>query len=40
MQRAKARGDNEVVLTEEPDTSYWMRLKSLLLRPFVPESLL
>jgi putative cardiolipin synthase len=33
-------GDNEVVLTEEPDTSYWMRLKSLLLRPFVPESLL
>jgi putative cardiolipin synthase len=33
-------GDKEVVLTEEPDTSYWMRLKSLLLRPFVPESLL
>ena len=33
-------GDDEVVLTEEPDTSYWVRLKSLLLRPFVPESLL
>ena len=30
----------EMVLTEEPDSSYWLRLKSLLLRPFVPESLL
>jgi cardiolipin synthase C len=32
--------DKEVVLTEEPDSTVWLRLKSFLLRPFVPESLL
>ena len=30
----------EMVLTEEPDSTLWLRLKSMLLRPFVPESLL
>ena len=30
----------EQLLTEEPDTSLWMRIKLMLLRPFVPESLL
>jgi putative cardiolipin synthase len=30
----------EVVLDEEPDSSTWLRFKSMLLRPFVPESLL
>ena len=30
----------EMVLTEEPDSTVWLRLKSFLLRPFVPESLL
>ena len=33
-------GDKEVVLTEEPDSSFWQRLKLRLLRPFVPEALL
>ena len=33
-------GDKEVVLTEEPDSTLWLRVKSMLLRPFVPESLL
>jgi putative cardiolipin synthase len=33
-------GDREVVLSEEPDSTFWLRLKWLLLRPFVPESLL
>ena len=32
--------EKETVLTEEPDTSWWLRLKLILLRPFVPESLL
>ena len=32
--------DQEVVLTEEPDSSFWLRMKLRLLRPFVPESLL
>ena len=32
--------DQEVVLTEEPDSSFWQRLKLMLLRPLVPESLL
>ena len=32
--------DKEVVLTEEPDSSFWQRLKLMLLRPLVPESLL
>ena len=30
----------EVVLTEEPDSSFWQRLKLMLLRPLVPHSLL
>jgi putative cardiolipin synthase len=33
-------GEQEVVLTNEPDTTLWLRLKPLLLRPFVPEALL
>jgi cardiolipin synthase C len=32
--------DREVVLSEEPDSTFWQRLKLKLLRPFVPESLL
>ncbi len=32
--------EQEVVLTEEPDSTAWLRLKLKLLRPFVPESLL
>jgi cardiolipin synthase C len=32
--------DSVVVLTEEPDSSMWQRVKLWLLRPFVPESLL
>jgi putative cardiolipin synthase len=32
--------EKEVVLTEEPDSNFWLRLKLRLLRPFVPESLL
>ena len=32
--------NKEVVLTEEPDSSPWQRIKLWLLRPFVPESLL
>ncbi len=32
--------DREVVLTEEPDSTFWLRMKLRLLRPFVPESLL
>ncbi|HTP73563.1 MAG TPA: phospholipase D family protein [Burkholderiaceae bacterium] len=32
--------DKDVVLTEEPDSSAWLRFKSMLLKPFVPESLL
>lgn len=30
----------DVVLTEEPDSTFWVRVKLRLLRPFVPESLL
>ena len=30
----------EVVLTEEPDSSFWQRVKMMLLRPLVPQSLL
>ena len=29
--------DKEVLLTTEPDTSLWLRLKAWLLSPFVPE---
>jgi len=32
--------DQEVILSEEPDSSLWQRVKSMLLKPFVPESLL
>jgi len=32
--------DKELVLTEEPDSSLWQRIKLRLLGPFVPESLL
>ncbi len=32
--------DTEMLLTEEPDSSLWQRIKLMLLRPFVPESLL
>ncbi len=32
--------DKEMVLTEEPDSSFWLRLKLRLLSPFVPQSLL
>ena len=32
--------DKEMVLTEEPDSSLWLRLKLRLLSPFVPQSLL
>lgn len=31
-------GDQEMVLTEEPDSSFLQRFKLMLLRPFVPES--
>ncbi len=33
-------GENEIVLNDEPDATWWLRLKPWLLRPFVPESLL
>jgi hypothetical protein len=29
--------DGEVVLSEEPDVTPWMRLQNMLLAPFVPE---
>lgn len=32
--------EKEIVLTVEPETSFWSRLKLLLLTPFVPESFL
>ncbi|HSB99108.1 MAG TPA: phospholipase D-like domain-containing protein, partial [Burkholderiaceae bacterium] len=32
--------NREMVLSEEPDSSAWLRFKSMLLKPFVPESLL
>ena len=32
--------DVETMLTEEPDSTAWLRFKLKLLRPFVPESLL
>jgi putative cardiolipin synthase len=32
--------DKENVLDEEPDSSMWQRFKAMLLKPFVPESLL
>ena len=33
-------GDQETVITDEPDSTVWLRMKSWLLKPFVPESLL
>jgi putative cardiolipin synthase len=32
--------DNERVLTEEPETTLWLRLHNMLVSPFVPEQLL
>ena len=32
--------DQEMVILDEPDSTFWLRLKSYLLLPFVPESLL
>jgi putative cardiolipin synthase len=32
--------EQEMVITEEPDSTFWLRVKSYLLLPFVPESLL
>ena len=32
--------DQETVLVDEPDSTFWLRMKSYLLKPFVPESLL
>jgi cardiolipin synthase C len=32
--------DEEMVITEEPDSTAWLRIKTFLLRPLVPESLL
>jgi putative cardiolipin synthase len=32
--------DKEMVLTEEPEASLWLRLHNLLVSPFVPEQLL
>ncbi|MGL6108895.1 MAG: phospholipase D family protein [Rubrivivax sp.] len=32
--------DQEIVLTEEPESSFWMRVHNMLISPFVPEQLL
>lgn len=32
--------EQEMVLTDEPDSTAWLRIKTFLLRPLVPESLL
>jgi len=32
--------DEEIVLVDEPDSTAWLRFKTMLLRPLVPESLL
>ncbi len=32
--------DKEMVLTEEPETTPWLRLHNMLVSPFVPEQLL
>ena len=32
--------DREVVLTEEPESTLWMRVHNVLISPFVPEQLL
>ena len=33
-------GDKEMVLSEEPDSTFWLRLKLRLLSPLIPEALL
>jgi putative cardiolipin synthase len=37
LQWLTSDGDAEVVLSEEPDATAWMRLQTMLLGPFVPE---
>jgi cardiolipin synthase C len=32
--------DKEMILTEEPESSFWMRVHNMLISPFVPEQLL
>ncbi|HEX6018508.1 MAG TPA: phospholipase D family protein [Burkholderiaceae bacterium] len=32
--------DHEMVLTEEPEATFWMRVQNMLVAPFVPEQLL
>ena len=32
--------DQEMILTEEPEASFWLRVHNLLVSPFVPEQLL
>lgn len=32
--------DKEVILTEEPEASFWLRVHNMLISPFVPEQLL
>ena len=32
--------DSEVVLDAEPDSSWWQRIKLMILRPLIPETLL
>jgi putative cardiolipin synthase len=32
--------NNEMVLTDEPETTFWLRLHNMLVSPFVPEQLL
>ena len=31
-------GEREMILTSEPDATPWLRIKTWLLRPFVPEA--
>jgi putative cardiolipin synthase len=40
LQWVSEDGDREMVLNEEPDSSFWLRLKTLFLTPLVPEELL
>ena len=32
--------DKEMILTEEPESTFWLRVHNLLISPFVPEQLL
>jgi cardiolipin synthase C len=36
LQWMSSDGDHEVILTTEPDSTPWLRIKSWLLTPFVP----